>query len=252
MAIKGKRKPQKRGRPAPAARPRPVAARPASGARVPFYRTFRGQLTAIVAVLALIGAGIWFYSDRRADSQRLSQRQERLDAYTREVRALLEDTSQSIRELAGAPVEWAAAPVHEGYLATGSKRWVEAFQASGAAVGALQAPEGLQGASSVLLEAFQVYTSAARTFGNAAELGGDSPSEREDRQDITQGFLDRAREQRESANRMVVAVIQLIDAERASAEMKASELQAPGSLPPVTPPEGTAGADKSKKKEKDE
>jgi uncharacterized membrane protein YgcG len=227
MAIKGKRKGQKKPRSSATARPRPVGApRPVAprGQRVPFYKTFRGQLTAIIVVLIAIGAIMWFVSDRNSDSEALAARQDRLSSYTSELRGYLQQTNQAIREMAGAPFNTQDAAAIEG-LADSSESWATTFQEAGATAAALQGPESLQAATRVLIQSFQTYTSAARTYGLVPTAEGRLQTE----------LLARAAEQRQTANELVAATIAMVDGERAEAEMRASGLPVPSSLPPITP-----------------
>jgi type II secretory pathway pseudopilin PulG len=227
MAIKGKRKSQKKPRSAAVARPRPVpGARAAAsrGKRVPFYKTFRGQLATIIVVLIAIGAVMWFVSDRSSDSKALEAKQERLSAFTSEIRGYLQGSDQAIREMAGAPFNTQDEALLEG-LAASSKSWVTAFQEAGAIAAALQGPEGLQPATRVFVQSLQAYTSAARTYGMVPQAEGKLQEE----------LLARAGEQRQTANELVAAMISMIDQERAAADMRASGLPVPASLPPITP-----------------
>ena len=238
MAIKGKRKSQKKARSTAAARPRPVGgARPVAprGKRVPFYRTFQGQLTTIVIALVLVGVAMWFFSDRSSDSKRLAERQDALAAYTSEVRGHLQDTNQAIREMAGAPFNTNDESQLEG-LEELSKSWVDSFQAAGALAAALTGPDSLQPATRVLVQSFQAYTSAARTYALVPKAEGS----------LRQDLLDRAGETRAAANELVAAALQILDQERSEADMDGSGIAAPSTLPPVVPTPAATEEDAAK------
>jgi len=227
MAIKGKRKSQKRARSTTGARPRPSGApRPVAprAKRVPFYRTFRGQLTTIVVVLALIGAGMWFVSDRSAESDRRSARRDDLSAYTRELRGHLQEADQALREMAGAPLNNRATGQITS-LVQSSERWLTSFQAVGAVATGMTSPQGLEPASRVFFQAFQSYSSAARTYQMVpdAERG------------LQNELLTRATEARATGHELVAAAVAILDGERAEVDMDPSGITLPAALPPVVP-----------------
>lgn len=239
MAIKGKRK--KKPRPTGPGRARPAgAARPAARPRqVPFYRTFKGQLATIVVVLALVGAGMWFFAERSSDAEALDARRDAVTGFTSGIRGLLQETNQSIREIAGAPFDTQNAAQLEG-LEASSKSWVDSFQAAGAKASGLTPGEDLQPAVRVLVQAFQTYTGAARTYGLVPSAAAS----------LRQDLLDRAAEQRQSANELVAVTLQIVDRERTRAGLRASGIQPPAALPPIVPTpaaEETQGQGRSNK-----
>lgn len=229
MAIKGRKRTQKRPR---TTRPRSVAAtRPATPARLtPIYKTFEGQLAAILIVLVLIGVVMFEIADRRAEAARDENRQDTLAAYTEELRALITDSTQVVQEMNGAPFnaqdEAAIADLDER-----ARSWVEGVEAAGARAVAIQSPDGLDPATRIIADAYQAYSSAARTYRIVPDAEGK----------LQEDLLERATAQRDLGSQLLIAALQILDNERTAVGMNAAGIQSPGTLPPIVPtpaPEG--------------
>lgn len=233
MAIKGKKRSQKRPR---TTRARTVAAtRPTTPARtVPFHRTFEGQLAAILVALVLIGVGMFWMDDQRTEAARDEARQDRFSSFTDELRGLIADSTQPIQEMNGAPFniedQDAIADLDER-----ARSWVEGLETVGARAAAMQPPEGVGAVARIVGQSFQGYSGAARTYRLVPEADGS----------LQEDLLERANAQRDTASQLMIAALQILDDERAEVGMDPAGIQAPGNLPPIAPtpaPEAGAGS----------
>lgn len=226
MAIKGKKKSQKKPRPTGARRPAAAAPRSAaSGGRpVPFYRTFEGQLAIIIVALTFIGVAMF---ETAADNEAAAgdaARATQLRAYTTEVQTLFEDVGQTVQEMGGAPFNLDDPSLIEGLDGT-AEGWVLTLEAAGAQANALMPPEELAPANRVLANSLQLYSAAAKTYQLVPRAEGR----------LQQRLLDRGADQRTRAGETLLVAIQLIDAERDEVGLAPSELQSPSLLPPIVP-----------------
>lgn len=222
MAIKGKRKSQKKTKPS---RPRPVssARAPRSAApQQPFYRTFEGQLAAIIVALVVAGFVMFTIAADRADDAEQAGRADEFEAYTSEVEGLLTPVNQTVQEMSGAPFN-AEDTAAIAALEDNAKRWVQDLEGAGALVSAVVPPPELASVNRILTQAFRIYSSAAKTYGLVPDAEGK----------LQRDLIERASEQRTIANEVMVSAISALDLARADMGMDPSELQAPGALPPI-------------------
>jgi hypothetical protein len=214
MAIKGKKKQQTRGSQArrrPAAPPRPVVA----ARRLPWYRTDRGRLLAIVAVAVMLGGAWWAIAGARAEQAQRERRQSAIEDYTGRVRALLQTVRPAADGMAQAPTTADA----KGVAALGrqARSWIESLrsaraQAAGHRVAVEAAP-----ADRLYGEAIDVYRDAAETY----RLVPAAP------RPLQAKLLERASAQRDHAGVVWATATQVLDAERARLELGPSGLAAP-------------------------
>lgn len=237
MAIKGKKKPKRRGqahrRPPSTRRPTAVSARPQ-----PWYRTPQGRGLSLVAAAFLIGGAAWAVGAARGNAEELSGRQRGLDGYTREVRALVGSVTETVREMSGAPVN-VANPEGVAWLEDGTTEWIQKLELAAAQAGALVTPDALSVANRSVTQSMFLYRSSALTY----ELvpGEEKPGRQ-------QKLLERAGEQRDAASQLLAMGVALIDEERTDAGLGPAAIQAPAALPPILPPAEPAG-DEGKKKD---
>ena len=236
MAIKGKKKSQKRGSQArrrPAAPPRPavVPRRKATWYRSPAGIAMLGVL-AIIAVVVIVV----LVSKAQDEAQRLEKRQEALDSYTNELRSVL----QSLRPVAGA---MAAAPpaLEEQDAATqledDAAGWVEEIEKAQTTFGKIAPSAALvdqepsiQNINNLYAQSISIYLSAARTYQLAATTDAKAQPD----------TLASAAAQRGQASAVWTEATALLDKRRASADIDPSGLAAPDAAargPPAgTPP----------------
>lgn len=230
MAIKGKKKPKQRGqvkRRSPSAR-RPVA----SSARPrPWYRTPRGRGLALVAIALLLGGAAWAVGATRGSAEELSRRQSALDAYTREVRALVESVTETVREMSGAPVNTANSEA-VAWLEDGSAKWSETLELAAAQASSLIPSDDLTIANRSVTQSLFLYRSSALTY--ELVVGVEKPRQQ-------QKLLERASDQRDAANQLLVMGVELIDEVRTDARLGPAAIQSPATLPPILPPVEPAG-----------
>ena len=222
MAIKGKRKSQKKTKPS---RPRPVSAAraPRSAApQQPFHRTFEGQLAAIVVALVVAGFAMFTIAADRADDAEQAGKADGFEAYTSEVEGLLTPVNQTVREMSGAPFN-AEDTAGIAALEDRAKEWVQDLEGAGALASAVVAPPELASVNRILTQAFRIYSSAAKTYGLVPDAEGK----------LQKDLIDRASEQRTIANEVMISAISALDLARADVGMGPSDLQAPGTLPPI-------------------
>lgn len=239
MAIKGKKKSQKKARPS---RPRPVApARPTRAPTVtqPFHRTFEGQFAAIIVALVVAGFAMFTVAANRSEDAARASDADAIRTYTTEINRLLSSVNETVREMSGAPFNTDDQAAIAG-LKERAEKWIDELEKAGALASAVVAPQGLAPANRIFTEGFQAYSAAAKTYRLVPNATGK----------LQQELLDRAMEQRGVANEVVITGISMLDLVRSDAGMDPSELQAPGTLPPIVPtpaasptaePEGTGG-----------
>lgn len=224
MAIKGKRKSQKKTRPS---RPRPAATsrapKPAAVA-APFHKTFEGQLAAILVGLVIAGFAMFTIAGARAEDAEKASKADEIEAYTSEIKGLLTSVNEPVRELSGAPFNTDDQAGIAG-LKDRAKAWIDELEGAGALATALVAPADLASANRVFTQAFQAYSGAAKTYRLVPDAEGT----------LQKDLLDQAMQQRTVANDIMISAIQMLDLVRADVGMDPSELQSPGTLPPIVP-----------------
>ena len=244
MAIKGKNRSKSRsGRPRnrPTAAVRPVATR--SSQHVPWHKTMAGQLTAIIAVLALVGVAIWFFSARSARAAELEAQQQELRDFTSEIEPIVSSVQQTLAEMLGAPFDTsnqdAIADLEES-----AKQWAEDLEAAAALSEGLVAPKAsLEPATQMIQQGMMLYRSAALTYQLVPSEEGSVRQQK---------LIDRATDQRDAAGRVLGAGINALNLERQEAELSDSQIPNPATLAPIVPtPEATdSGAPERGKGEK--
>lgn len=217
MAIKGKRKSQKRGGQArrPSAPPRPIVP---SRRRVPWYRTPIGVWVSVLVGAGLIGVAVFAIQSSRSDARTLEKRQDALERYTGQMRAFL----QTVRT----PVETLAAPPQGGtqkQVLKDAKELVQDLQASQAELARIVPPPALNTPHRLYGQAASLYVSAARAYQVAANLTGESQTE----------TLALSSQLRTDASGLWTQASQLLDAARTAADLETS---------PLPPPDSPAGA----------
>ena len=248
MAIKGKNKSKSRSG---AARRRPTAApRPAASvntAKPPWYRTMAGQLTAIVALLAVIGVVIWRVEASNSANATLEKQQGVLTKYTDEVEGYVNAVQPTIREMLGAPFN-TANPEGLAALADTAPKWIETLEAQGALIQSVVPPEELVAANVTLQQSFLMYSSSAKLY---AMVPG------EDAKRKIQDLLDRASEVRQQAGVVLGSALGVLEEARRDAEMSESGIENPGMMTPILPTpspveDSDGGSNKGEKKKKND
>lgn len=228
MPIKGKKKPARRGsrsRRTPAAAPRPVASR---RRRDPWHRTLAGRVVAGITVLALLSLVIGLVVTSRSNGSAAAERQEVLERYAGEVRALLQRVSPS----AGAVAALTTLPpskIVKSAEADGP-RWVKSFQEAAAEAGAITPPTDLAPAHGLFVDSILLYGAAAQTYQVTPELAGKAQSD----------IMIRASEQRARAESVWANAAGVVDRSLADAGGEPSGLRPPSAGGPaqIPPPEG--------------
>ncbi|MDQ4142727.1 MAG: hypothetical protein M3198_03125 [Actinomycetota bacterium] len=236
MAIKGKKKSQKRGSQArrrPAAPPRAAVAPRRKAA---WYSSTMGK--AALGILAVIAFGVIFVlvQNARDEAAQLEKRQEALDSYTDELRSIL----QSLRPPAGAMAATPPALEEEeaaSQLEEDAAGWVEQIEKAQTAF-ARVAPSGalleqepsIQNINNLYAQSLSIYLSAARTYQLAATVDAKAQAD----------ALAAASTQRGQASSIWTEATALLDKRRESADIDPSGLTAPdaaaGAPPAGAPP----------------
>ena len=230
MALKGKKKSQTRGsqgRRRPAAAPRPVVT---SRARAPWYRTSGGRVGIAVGIVALIGVvagGIV----AAGSNPELERKQERLEDYTAQLRAMSGNLRNAAEGMKAAPVGVTSGL---GGLKKDATRWIGAFASAQGRVAELQPPASIESTKQLFTQSVQLYSTAAETF----DLATRAP------QELQAEILARAGALRDQASSLWVVATNQVDAERTDADLEISGLlppAQPGSVPAPAPPAGGGG-----------
>lgn len=228
MPIKGKKKAASRGsrsRRAPAIAPRQVVT---GRRRVPWYRTLAGRMVAGITVLALLSLVVGLVVNARSSGNAQVERQEALERYAGEVRALL----QRVSPPAGAVAALTAVPASKiaQSVQADSTGWVRSFQEAATEAGAITPPAEVAPAHGLFLDSILLYGSAAQTYELAPALEGQ----------VESGILIRASEQRARAESVWTNAVGVVDRSLADAGAEPSGLTPPSAGGPaqVPPPEG--------------
>lgn len=206
-----------------------------------------GQLTAIVALLAVIGVVIWRVEAANSSNAALEKRQEALTNYTDEVEGYVNAVQPVIREMLGAPFN-TANPEGLAGLADTAPKWIETLEAQGALVQALVPPEELVAANVTLQQSFLMYSSSAKLYAMVPE---------EDAKSKIQDLLDRASEVRQQAGVVMGSALGVLEEARRDAEMSDSGIDTPGTMTPILPTpspveDSDGGSNKGEKKKKND
>jgi hypothetical protein len=234
MAVKGKKKSQSRGsqgRRGPAQAPRAAYSAPV---QQPWYRTTAGRvvaalvlLIALVAIIATVQSG--------SDPGDLTKRQNALDQYTGDIRALLQGITPPAAGENAVPNELSSKDAKA--LEDQSAAWLDELGKATQSVGNVSAPTpGTQSANIIFAESVQLYMQAATIYGLAAS----SPSPPQIK------VLASGASLRDQATTLWQQGVNLLDQARATAKMAPSQLRIPtaGAVAPPTPA-ATPGASPS-------
>ena len=233
MAIKGKKKSQKRGSQArrrPAAPPRQVVQQRQS---LPWHKNPRIVGALGLLVIVAIGVIVWAVQDSSKEQKALEKRQETLDGYTDEIRAVVQGLRAPAGLMAAAPTALED-PEAADKLAEDAADWSGQFEQSlqdfGKIVPSTQG--SIENVHSLYNQAIQIYLTAAKSFELAAET--------EDK--AQQDAFSLAATQRTEAGTVWTEATALLDEERRKADLELSGLTAPeapaGGTAPGTSPTG--------------
>ncbi len=227
MPIKGKKKPASRGsrsRRTPAAAPRPVAT---GRRRTPWYRTLGGKVVAGITAVALLSLLIGLVVTARSSGNATVERQEALERYAGEMRALL----QRVVPPAGAVAALTTVPASEIVKSAeaDASGWAKSFQEAATEAGAITPPAEVAPAHGLFVDSILLYGSAAQTYELAPGLEGELQS----------GILIRASEQRARAESVWANAVGVVDGSLADAGGEPSGLAPPSAGGParIPPPE---------------
>lgn len=234
MPIKGKKKPARRGsrsRRVPAAAPRPTAT---GRRRDPWYRTLAGRVVAGITVLALLGLVVGLVVNSRSSGSAQAGRQDALESYTGQIRALLQKVAPpagDLADLAGSSPSRIVKAVEEN-----DGGWAESFEAAVTDAEAITPPAEVAPAHGLFVESIGLYAGAAQTYGLATELEGALQSD----------IFIRASDQRARAESVWTYAVGVVDAQLAEADAEPSGLGPPSAGGPARAPlpdakENTAG-----------
>jgi hypothetical protein len=215
MAIKGKKKPAKRGSQArrrPVSAPRPVA----SVRKPPWYRTTQGLVAAGAGAIIIVIVALWAIANVRSDAAELEDRQGALRTYTDGIRGFIETVNGPASEMSG------AAGLSDEQLARKARAWTKAFTGAQAQLSQLAPAADTESTNRLIQNSFFLYSSAAQTFSLVPDTDGKNKDKLK-----TQGAT-----QLVAAGGVFTEAITLLDDERSEAELSASGLSAPGSTPP--------------------
>ena len=150
--------------------PRPQAA----ARKPPWYKTTAGlSILAIGSLLALILI-VAFVVDQRNDNRVAAQREEELETYTSEVKALVQEITEPASGVAAAA---AGAASGQAPTAEDASGWVKAFDDAQTRLFQLVAPQGGAAANAVFQQSVLMFRAAAKNFELAAEAEGPLASE---------------------------------------------------------------------------
>jgi hypothetical protein len=222
MAIKGKKKSQKRGSQAkrrPSAPPRPTVA---PKRRLAWYRTPVGFI-AVLTVLALIaGAIIWAVQGAREDARALQRQQDRLEDYTGKIRAVLQTVRAPVTEMAAAPAQLQDDAQAE-QLATDANGWIRQLEDAQKEMGGVVPDESVQRATSLYSQSIQIYLTAASAYKLASGTGGETQVD----------AIALAAQQRAQASAVWTEATGILDDRRLASDLEPSGLAAPDAAPPT-------------------
>ncbi|MDQ3954161.1 MAG: hypothetical protein M3285_01240 [Actinomycetota bacterium] len=233
MAIKGKKKSQKRGAQGgrrPTAPPRPMV-QPRK--RVPWYRTPLGFVISAVVAIALIGVIVWAVQNNRENARSLSKKQDSLERYTGQVRTTLQTLRAPVAAMGAVASSQGADPALFERLAKDAEGWTEDLTAATADLGA-QAPTDavLQSTNRLYAQAIQLYSLAATTLEVVPDTEGDAQ----------QRLLLVASQQLGQGGAIWVEATTLLDRARTTADLEPSGLTSPEAAAGAQPPAPVPGA----------
>jgi hypothetical protein len=218
MAIKGKRKPARRGgqaRRRPVSAPRPVA----PVRKPPWYRTTQGLVIAGAIAIVVVIAALWAIGNARSNAAELEDRQAALRSYTERVQGLIQAVDGPASEMA------AAGGLSDQELTKQTKSWRKELTDAQAQLSQLAPSSGTESANRLVQNSFFLYGSAAEAFALVPDADG--------------GIKDRLKAQgatqAAAASGVLTEAITLLDDARRDADMSRSGLSAPGGAPGQVP-----------------
>lgn len=228
MAIKGKKKSRgSQARRRPSTAPRPVAA---ARRKDPWYHTTTGRLIAGSILAVIAGLVIWAVMAAQSRSEDLAAEQDRLVDYTSEIRSILQLVRVPASEMTQAPT---SAEDGIGSLEKDVVTWLSALTNAQQQIQGVAAPPGMDSINAAFLQSINTYAGAGRTYELALKVDGD----------VVEEVLARASEQREQAGSQWQLATDLLDEERADADMSASDLPVPAEAIPGAAPSGSEGGE---------
>jgi hypothetical protein len=221
MAIKGKKKPAKRGS---QARRRPVSApRPVAPVRKPpWYRTTQGLVAAGAAAIVVVIVALLAIANARSDAAELEDRQAALRAYTERVQSFIQTVNGPVSEMSGAP------ELSDRELATQTRAWTRSFTSAQAELSQMAPAAGTESTNRLIQNSFFLFGSAAQAYSLVPEAEGETKDKLK-----AQGATQVA-----AAGGVFNEAVTLLDEARRDAELSSSGLSAPGLAPPGQAPPG--------------
>jgi hypothetical protein len=216
MAIKGKKKSQKKGGP-PRRRP-PGAPRQIVTPKkaTPWYKTQTTRVLALLGLLVIASVIIVIVQNARDDAAALEDRQDKIDNYTDDVRALVQKVRPQVSAMATVPPS--DIPDDKAAdLEKDSKKWANALAKTQAQVGTLPQVSDLEPVTPLYAQAIQLYATTARSYGLGLSLSGDEQTQ----------ALATAAEIKAQAGALWTQATAQLDQVRAEEEMEPSGLTPP-------------------------
>ena len=195
--------------------------------RLPWYRTLGGKAVAGITVLALLSLLVGLVVNARTSGDLLADRQEAIQSYSGEIRALLQRVVPPAGELAALGSLPGNRILRE--VEDGGPAWVENFEAAITDAEAIAPPAEVAPAHGLFVDSIRLYSGAAQTYALAPELEGRVQSD----------IFIRASEQRARAESVWANAVAVLDGQLAEVEAEPSGLSAPSAGGParVPPPD---------------
>jgi CHASE3 domain sensor protein len=216
MAIKGKRKPARRGgqaRRRPVSAPRPVAA----AQKPPWYRTTPGLVAAGTVVIVAVVVVLWVMANARSDAAELEDRQDALRTYTNSLSGVVQRLNGPVSEMAG------AGQLSDEELTKSTRSWRKAFTSARTELSQLAPAAGAESTNRLVQSSLFLYGSTVEAFVLVADADEGRTKDRLQAQAGTQAA---------AATGVLTEAIALLDEARRDAEMSPSNLSPPGRVPP--------------------
>jgi hypothetical protein len=177
--------------------------------------------------VTVIGLLIWSVTSSRSEAARLEERQEELEAYSSQVRTLVQNLTPAASEMSG------AGEIPPDEIADRVQEWNRNFGDAQTTLSRTVAPEDLRSLNQLLLQSILLYVSSAETYELVPDLEGTA----------RQSIITQAGVQWTSANNVFASAIALLDGELQEADLRISGLRPPGSSAPPSGPaeEGDPG-----------
>ncbi len=173
------------------------------------------MIAGIVAAV-LVGVIIWAVADAQKEAEELAGRQDALEGFTSELRAVLQTVSPPADEMAAVPPTSQEADLKT--VATDAREWQQTFTAAQTDAAAIIPPDGAEVAHRLVSQSLSIYSQAAETYALV-------PTADKSLQD---SLLRSAAAQRDHASALFGTAIEVLDDERIEADMGVAQLEAPG------------------------